>query len=271
MSRINHLVMSRVSVTLTLLFLFCAALTTNAASAPASDKSTADSLYAAHQYEAAAQQYAVLADSLQSAELYYNLGNAQYKLKQNAQAVLAYERALRLDPDNEDAQYNLALVRTNLADRFSKPSEMFFISWFRSWVTSHSVGHWTWLSFFWILLFFAGLILYFVGPRMWQRKIGFFAAIFCLLCFLLTTIFAIVQRSKFSHCADAIIMVEEVQLFSSPSGSSKQVRLLHEGTKVTIHDLTKQGWLYVELPDASEGYIHNSQGVVVEVIVPDAK
>lgn len=270
MSRISYFVMSRVSAALMLLIMFLAALTGAAASAPVADKSTADSLYAAKQYEAAAKQYAVLADSLQSADLYYNLGNAQYKLKQNALAVLAYERALRLDPDNEDAQYNLALVRTNLADRFSKPSEMFFVSWFRSWVTTHSVGHWTWLSFLWIVLFFVALILYFIGPRMWQRKSGFFVTIFCLLCFLLTTIFAIVQRCKFSNNSDAIIMVEEVQLFTSPSASSKQIRLLHEGTKVSIHDLTKDGWLLVELPDASEGYLKNPPGVV-ELVVPSAK
>lgn len=265
MSRMINIVLRKVSVALTLLFMLFAAPIANAA-----DKNSADSLYAAKQYEAAAEQYAALADSLPSSDVYYNWGNAEYKLKHFGQAVLAYERALRYNPENADAQYNLALVRTHLADRFSKPSEMFFISWFRTWVTSHSVGHWTWLSFLWCTLFFLCLVTYFVGRSMWLRKSGFFAALFCMLCFMLTTIFAVVQRYKFNNNADAVILAEEVQLFASPSTSSKQIRTLHEGTKVTINDMTKGDWLLVELPDGKEGYIAFTNGHL-EMVVPVKK
>lgn len=233
--------------------------------APVSEKSAADSLYAAKIYAEAGEMYAHLADSIESSELYYNLGNAEYQLKHYGRAILAYERALRIDPGNEEAQYNITLVRTRIADRFADPSEMFFISWFRAWVSSDSVAHWTLLSFGWLVAFFAGLILYFIGQRMWVRKTGFFAALFCALAFLLTTIFAIVQRWAYANNSDAIIMAEEIQCFSSPSTSSKQLRLLHEGTKVTVLDLQKDGWLLVALPDATEGYLQQSQ---IEFVTP---
>lgn len=219
------------------------------------NKATADSLYAQKQYAEAAKQYALLADSVESSNLYYNLGNAEYKQKNYAQAVLAYERALRIDPDNDDAQYNLALVRTRLADRFSKPSEMFFISWFRTWVSSHSVQTWTSMSYVWFLGIFVCLILYIIGKRMWLRKTGFFAAIFCVLAFLSTTIFAIIQRHAFSSDSDAVVMVDEVELYSSPTTSSKKMRTLHEGTVVAVTDIIKDGWLQVQLPDGQTGYL----------------
>lgn len=237
----------------------------DAAVATRVDKATADSLYAAKQYPEASDLYRLLADSIESTDVYYNLGCAEYKQKHYGRAVLAFERALRIDPDNDDAQYNITLVRTQVEDRFAEPSEMFFISWFRTWVASGSVGHWTLLSFVWLVAFFGCTILYFVGRRLLLRKAGFFTAIFCALAFVLTTVFAIVQRSAYANNSDAVIMADEVQLYSSPSTSSKLLRTIHEGTTVTVLDVQKGGWMLVELPDATEGYLNHSQ---IEFVVP---
>ena len=45
-----------------------------------------------------------------SSDLYYNLGNAYYKHNEFAKAILNYERALLLNPGNEDARFNLSLI-----------------------------------------------------------------------------------------------------------------------------------------------------------------
>lgn len=249
-------------VFLAFLFSLFAALSVSAAEAAAAapsaakaSKVVADSLYVGKHYAEAAEMYALLADSTASAELYYNQGNAEFKQKHYAKAVLAYERALRVDPDNEDAQYNLALVRTRLLDRFSKPSEMFFISWVRDWVTAHGVAHWTLMSFLWVVIFFVCLILYFTASRMWLRKTGFFAAFFCVLCFITTTVFAGVQRYRFANNTDAVIMVSEVQLYASPTESSKITGTLHEGTTVTVLERQGKDWLQVALPDDTEAWM----------------
>jgi tetratricopeptide (TPR) repeat protein len=42
---------------------------------------------------------------------HYNLGNTLYRLDRLDEAVDAYKRALRLDPDNDDARYNLELIQ----------------------------------------------------------------------------------------------------------------------------------------------------------------
>ena len=47
---------------------------------------------------------------LYSSDLYYNIGNCYYKLQQNAEAVLYYEKALKLNPSDEDAFFNLKLL-----------------------------------------------------------------------------------------------------------------------------------------------------------------
>lgn len=78
----------------------------------------ANSLYAEGSYGAAAEVYQTIIDGgFRSAEVYYNLANARYKEGNLGQAVLGYERALRLDGSNRDAVDNLEFVREQLADR----------------------------------------------------------------------------------------------------------------------------------------------------------
>ena len=78
----------------------------------------ADSAYQAEDYALAAQFYnQATTDDGTSSDLYYNLGNTYYRLGKNAQAILAYERALRLDPSNADARANLDYVNERIVDK----------------------------------------------------------------------------------------------------------------------------------------------------------
>ena len=72
-----------------------------------SEFDAANAAYAEGRYEQAATIYQTLIDEQPDATLYYNLGNAHFKQGELAQAILNYERALRLQPNHKDAQYNL--------------------------------------------------------------------------------------------------------------------------------------------------------------------
>src|SRR6186713_201914 len=48
--------------------------------------------------------------ALNSSDLLYNIGNCYYKTGQLGKAILYYERAARLSPDDEDIQFNLRLA-----------------------------------------------------------------------------------------------------------------------------------------------------------------
>ena len=50
-------------------------------------------------------------NTLNRSSILYNLGNAQFKVGDLASAIDAYQQALRLDPQDTDAQHNLALAR----------------------------------------------------------------------------------------------------------------------------------------------------------------
>lgn len=68
--------------------------------------------YADQQYSQAIDSYeALLQQNMESAALYYNLGNAHFKNGDLGLAVLNYLRAQRLEPGNEDIDHNLEFAR----------------------------------------------------------------------------------------------------------------------------------------------------------------
>src|SRR3954452_2511171 len=68
--------------------------------------------YGEGRFEAAAAHYERLINSgTWNANLFYDLGNAQYRLGDFGQAILNYERALALEPRHPEAEANLQLAR----------------------------------------------------------------------------------------------------------------------------------------------------------------
>ena len=76
-------------------------------------------------YESAVDQYQQLVQMGESADLYYNYANALFKAGYTGKAILYYERALRLDPSNEDIKYNLEFANLSKTDRVEKVEQFF--------------------------------------------------------------------------------------------------------------------------------------------------
>jgi tetratricopeptide (TPR) repeat protein len=75
-------------------------------------------LYKASKFDTAAADYEkILSQGYRTAEVYYNLGNCYYKLNNLNKAIINYERALKLAPQDEDIQHNLAIANTKVVDK----------------------------------------------------------------------------------------------------------------------------------------------------------
>ena len=73
----------------------------------AQTKAQADSAYINKDYAQAIEIYESLLKQGESGEIYYNLGNAYFKHDELGRAILNYERALLLQPGNNDVNANL--------------------------------------------------------------------------------------------------------------------------------------------------------------------
>ena len=81
----------------------------------------------------------------ESEELYYNLGNAYFKSKQLGNAILHYEKALRLAPNNKDIQFNLKLVNSLTVDKIDMIPRIFFMQWWHDFSSIYSSKWWTYI------------------------------------------------------------------------------------------------------------------------------
>lgn len=86
----------------------------------------ANVLYADTHYQEALDNYMEIERSgKESATLYYNMGNTYFQMRYIAYAILYYEKALRLEPNNPDIAYNLEIAREQCIDRI-EPVPVFF-------------------------------------------------------------------------------------------------------------------------------------------------
>ncbi len=199
------------------------------------DFDVANAAYAEGRYEEAATIYQALIDEQPNATLYYNLGNARFKQGELAQAILNYERALRLQPNHKDAQYNLAFAQSKITDNIVE-QDFFLSAWART--VRNSLKEQTWLisSICLFILALAGLLLFLLGRETWLRKTAFHVAWLALLFSLIAGLNAASLHQRDTLRNEAIITQGVVNGKSSPDRSGTDLFTVHEGTKVTIRE-----------------------------------
>lgn len=223
-------------------------------------------------YREAIELYKIaMAKSGTSAAIYYNLGNAYYRVDSLAKAIICYERALRLDPTDDDIRANLEFVNSKIIDAqasdgisnviVDKSLQMF------------SANGWAVLSvivFAVVLLLAAG---YIFSSNVRLRKVYFFAGLGVLVVNVLCVIITVKATSVASGSGEAIVTVPSTQLSTSPAtplNESQKAMLLHEGSKVKVirelatpNDPQVKKWTEVEVAGDHRAWIDSS---AIEVI-----
>lgn len=227
-------------------------------------KQEADSLYDKGLYAEAADAYeAIIASNGVSADLYYNLGNAYYKLDEIARSILNYERALLLNQGDEDIRANLALARGKTVDKVTPPSEMFFVSWWRDFANMVSVDTWAVVAVVSFVLLLLGVAAYLFVEQIIVRKIGFYSAALFLLLTIVFNLSAMFQRESIMNRTTAIIMQPVVSVKSSPNDAGTDLFLIHTGSKVEILDDTMTDWAKIKLEEGKEGWVQTDVMAII--------
>ena len=174
-------------------------------------------------------------------------------------AVLNYERALLLSPGDEDIRFNLQMARSKTIDKITPKSEMFFVTWYKSLVNFTSIDGWANTAIISIAIALLLILCYLFGKKILIRKAGFYGAIFFVVLFISSNIFAYEQRRILTRRTGAIITAASAPLKKTPVANSEYNTIIHEGSRVEIIDDTMKDWKLVELEDGREGWIQSSQ------------
>lgn len=226
----------------------------------------ADSAYNADDFRVAADLYNIAIETFgSSAKLYYNLGNSYYRLGEPGNAIIAYERALHLDPSDRDARENLAFVNARITDR---PGERgtFLGNALDAAAKAARSNTWAWAGMICIVLTLGGVLAYVLSSSVPVRKTGFFGGIAAFILGAVSLFLAF--RSASIASADNIAIVTDPSTILStvprvPQDRNQEAMLLHEGTRVVILDSVRSTtdsvnslWYDVEVDNTHRAWIN---------------
>lgn len=242
-----------------------AVIAPTAAFAQQSTIDQANKAYSADKFADAISLYnKVIKEEGVSSELYYNLGNAHYRSGHMGEAILNYERALKLNPSNGDARTNLEFVKEKAGVTESSNGN-YFTEKFNDFIINHSSNAWASLAASCFVLFIVALLIYLFIDNVTLRKIGFFGGITLFVVSIITLSFSFKAKSTEQKHNTAIIMLPSATLSTSPrtpKDKSEEAILLNEGYKVTIIDsvTNKTGenlekWYDVKTDDTHRAWI----------------
>ncbi|WP_299433723.1 tetratricopeptide repeat protein [uncultured Aquimarina sp.] len=215
----------------------------------------ANTFYNQEQYQEAIDAYkSILDNGQESAELYYNLGNANYKLSNIGSSIYYYEKALELAPKDEDILNNLAFANNATIDAIDVIPEGVISRTVNSFTNMFSFDVWAWISVV-CVVFFVVLFMFYYSARISSKKRLFFLGSWVSLIIGLFGIFFAFKQYRFiKNNQYAIIFAQETTIKSEPNLRSEEVFELHEGTKVKVTE-TVNDWKKIKLADGKIGWI----------------
>jgi tetratricopeptide (TPR) repeat protein len=211
--------------------------------------------YAKGNYTEAIQAWSeVISKGEHSASLYFNLGNAHYKLNQIGPSVYYYEKALQLKPNDSEIQNNLAFAENARIDAIEPLPTTIFNKWYQTVSGLFTYEGWAWLSVVSSLLFTLLFLFYYFANYERNKRLFFIGSMMSLLLVLIAISFAFSTYSDFSNDQPAIIFAESSEIRNEPNMGSETSFVLHEGTKVQIL-AEEENWVRVQLADGKDGWM----------------
>jgi tetratricopeptide (TPR) repeat protein len=199
-----------------------------------------------HFKEAISDYEALIRDGQWSANVFYDLGNAYFRIGDFGQAILNYERARALERHHPEATANLQIARDEAHALELQPS------WPERYLQFATVNPYsiTAAVAFWIAAFCLAALIF--TPR---RSTTVISVLLVMLLLFAVAMFAIWQLERGSKGdALAIVTGKDVQARLATADTANAVLSLPPGSEIKVLS-TRGDWIYAALPNNLRGWI----------------
>jgi tetratricopeptide (TPR) repeat protein len=218
---------------------------------------SANAAYARGDFKLAQVGYEAILNDRVHFDAEFNLGNTMFKQQQLGLAILHYERAKQLIPNNEDLKTNLILVNSQISDRIeSLPTQGIANIWEGIVAPGkHLLWH-RLMIVFWTLGFIAlasRLMSSDFGNRRIWGTVG--TTLLALGIGFMSLSWAAINRIEKEQ--SAIVLSNESPVRSQPGLDGMTLFMLHEGTKVGVIQ-KEERYTEIKLPNGNVGWIDSN-------------
>jgi tetratricopeptide (TPR) repeat protein len=214
---------------------------------PDADFAKANEAFAqGHFKEAIAGYEGLVRDGQWSANVFYDLGNAYFRVGDFGRAILNYERALALERHHPEATANLQIARDEshaLELQRSQPERYLQFASVNQYSIAAAVAFWVAASCLAALIFM---------PR---RSTAMMSLLLVMLLLFAGAMFAIWQLERGSRGSGlAIVTGKDVQARLATADTANAVLALPPGSEIKVLS-TRGDWIYAALPNNLRGWI----------------
>lgn len=217
----------------------------------------ANQLYADKKFAEAILKYEdILINQGVAPELYYNLGNAYFRMNELGKAIINYERALRLSPRYADARFNLEFANQKVIDNIELSETFFLKKWIGAIMRLLTSNGWFYFAAIFFIPALAALLLFVFGNSKLVRKTFFYIGSVLMIISIVSLVFSGIRKNQMVNHEAGIVMTGAVVIKGSPDRSGTDLFQLHEGTRVDVVS-TLGEWFEVKLASGSVGWVES--------------
>lgn len=212
--------------------------------------------FSAGDYTTALNEYNKLVGAEKiSGPLFYNLGNTYYKLEEIGEAIWAYEKALKINPGNENVLINHAKANGETVDQLER-NDVGIGNWLAINFFNFPINFWSYVSIFISILLALFFFLYRTTKKQRTKNISLSASLIISVLLVSTILISSRHKSAILDRTHVVIISEYADVKTAPSEAAPTSFQIFEGTKVSIKR-SNESWIEIGL-NGNTGWIEKS-------------